>query len=202
MGCGAAGRRGIYGVQISPVLRGLCPSNRVQSYRERGHSPVRVHNVSYFTPEHEKWTCHPRIAIPKQELRQRLPPSITEIDIVVKGTSRIEPCAAARAARSNRLHRPLVFARRHLVPANTAHHSERIHVSPRDTIMPSQFIMAPVASVIFVTTGETIRNNIQWRMPVNTSPLTIHETPANGWIPAFVLRSVTHAVHHASLFRL
>ena len=88
------------------------------------------------------------------------------------------------------------------MPADTAHHSERIHVSPRDAIMSSQFIMAPVASVIFVTTGETIRNNIQWRMPVNTSPLTIHETPANGWIPAFVLRSVTHAVHHASLFRL
>ncbi|ALE08867.1 Hypothetical protein RY67_814 [Bifidobacterium longum subsp. infantis] len=54
MGYGAAGRRGIYGVQISPVLRGLCPSNRVQSYRQRGHSPVRVHNVSYFTPEHEE----------------------------------------------------------------------------------------------------------------------------------------------------
>lgn len=81
------------------------------------------------------------------------------------------------------------------MPADTAHHSERIHVSPRDAIMSSQFIMAPVASVIFVTAGETIRNNIQWRMPVNTSPLTIHETPANGWIPAFVLRSVTHAVH-------
>ena len=46
VGCGAAGRRGIYGVQISPVLRGLCPSNRNQSYPERRRSPAGVHNVS------------------------------------------------------------------------------------------------------------------------------------------------------------
>jgi len=39
------GAGGIYGVQISPVLRGLCPSNRVQSYRERRRSPAGVHNV-------------------------------------------------------------------------------------------------------------------------------------------------------------
>ena len=37
---------GIYGVQISPVLRGSFPSNRNQSYRERRRSPAGVHNVS------------------------------------------------------------------------------------------------------------------------------------------------------------
>jgi hypothetical protein len=46
VGCDAAGRQGIYGVQISPVLRGLCPSNRNQSYPERRRSPAGVHNVS------------------------------------------------------------------------------------------------------------------------------------------------------------